>query len=264
MLTEIFNQIIAVLSSPSGTAIVGVTGIILGAIPLALYAKERRSNEAIKQITEQFGLAQKIKATLDEAQAQNKSLEQERAALLDSVKDFEADIKERLPREAKIAFLKNAIPAIEDQIHALVVQKDNMVQSLAELSGPTLASPAAKQILSSESDVRLSAKRKIETLQIQLSILTGLASIILYSVPSPLDRFIVLILAVPLGVLLFNIATFLPYVYPDALVSRFVITVRARRLFVLLAAVVGSSIIIFGLFLLYLRYFRYGVSSLSG
>src|SRR5947209_10943469 len=146
----IYDQIITILTSPSGTAIVGVTGIILGAIPLALYVKEKRSNEAIAQITEQFGLAQKIKESLDQTQAENKSLEEERAALLNNVRDFEADIKERLPREAKVAFLRNAIPAIEEQIHALEVQKENMSRSLSELGGSALTSPAAKQILSSE------------------------------------------------------------------------------------------------------------------
>jgi uncharacterized membrane protein len=225
---------------------------------LALYVKEKRSNDAIAQITEQFGLAQKIKESLDQTQAENKSLEEERTALLNNVKDFEADIKERLPREAKIAFLRNAIPAIEEQIHALAVQKENMSRSLSELSGSALTSPAAKQILSSESEVRLSAKRKIDTLQIQLSILTGLASVILYTVPSPLDRFIVVILAIPLGVLLFKIASLLPYVYPDALVSRLMVGAKNRRLLTLLVGVLCTGVITFALFLLYIRYFRYG------
>jgi hypothetical protein len=217
------DHLIVALTSPSATAIgwvASLIGLILGAIPLFLYVQEKRSNEAIKQLAEEFNLNQKVRERLSETQAEKKVLEEESAKLLQNVQSFEQDIKERLPREAKIAFLKNAIPALEEQIYALVTQKESMTRSLTEMGGATFSSPAAMQILSAESETRLSAKRQIETLQIQLSILTGLTSIVLYVVPYPADRVIVVFLAIPVAMLIANIIRLVRYVYPEAFMSR--------------------------------------------
>jgi hypothetical protein len=249
-----FDSVITSLTSPGATAfgwLATVLGFIVGIIPLLLYFKERRSNEAMKQLVDEFSLAQKVKEGLSKTQAEKANLEKESETLLKDVMAFEADIKERLPREAKVAFLKNAIPVMEEQIYALMIQKDNMAASLAEIAGPTFSSPAAQKILSAESEVRLSAKRKIDTLQIQLSILTGLTSIILFLVPYPLDRVIVFLLAIPLAIALTKIALLVQYVFPDAFVSRLIIGIRRRSKIVLyliaaflgLAAMAGALLI---------------------
>jgi hypothetical protein len=150
------DHLVTVLTSPSAAAlgwVATVVGVIFGAIPLLLYFKEKRSNEAMKQLVEEFSLTQKVREKLSETQAERDMLEQESVTLLKNVRGFEADIKERLPREAKIAFLKNAIPAMEEQIHNLVVQKDNMAATLSAMDGSTLASPAAQKILTSATSI---------------------------------------------------------------------------------------------------------------
>lgn len=248
------DHIITAFTSPSATAFAffaTVVGLILGAIPLFLYVKEAKSNEAIKQLAEEFNLNQKVRERLSETQAEKKSLEEESAALLKNIKSFEDDIKERLPREAKIAFLKNAIPALEEQIFTLVSQRDNMSKALAEMSGTTFTSPAATQLLSLESETRLSAKRQIDTLQIQLSIFAGLTSIVLYIVPYPLDRVIVFFIAIPIAVLITNIIRLVRYVYPEAFISRLLRRIGNRPYASFFLSLLIFSVLVFIAFVFY-------------
>lgn len=193
-------------------SIAAIIGVVLAAIPLFLYFREKRSSEAMKQLVEEFQLAQKVRESLVHTKAEKQKLEVESKALFEDVKVFEFDIRERLPLEAKSAFLRNAIPAIEEQIFALMSQRDHMANSLAELTGETLQSPKARAILSPESETRLTAKRLFESGQAQLSILTAFISVALYLVPYPLDRLIAFLIGFPLAAVVARMISLQQYV----------------------------------------------------
>ena len=88
-----FESLVALLTSPSATAFAWfatVASFILAIIPLLLYVKEKRSNQAMQQLVTEFQLAERVREGLARTQAEKKQMEKESEKLFEEIRSCPA------------------------------------------------------------------------------------------------------------------------------------------------------------------------------
>ena len=177
--------------------LINVVSLLLAIGGFYLYFDQKREYRLLFAMFEEYGLKQRITEQAKGAEEAKARAEQELNAARNAINAAQADLRERIPVEARKAYYENTIPALQKQIFDLVEQLNRMQASYSELGGQSVTiAPQIERVLTQEVRRHVSIRRDMERSEAFLAIYTGTTASIGTILRYPLD-----LLAVPFAIL---------------------------------------------------------------
>lgn len=167
---------------------IGLISVVLGIIPLILYFGEKKSNRQLNALIQEFNTFDAVRRKREKEEEHHKKLDKEIEEAKTALVKFEEDLTVRLPNAAKIAYLENTIPALDQQIYNIGKQREYMEKELIALGAePKISTEGVNNILSKTVSEKLKAQRSLEQYQTFLVIFTTITSALISITPYELN-----------------------------------------------------------------------------
>lgn len=180
-----------------------IVSLVLAVAGFALYFSQKRQYRLLFAILEEYGIRQKEAETAKVVKEEKTQAEAALAATKQQIEAARKELAERLPAEARKAYLESTIPAVEQQIFDLGQRLAVLRSDLLHLTASSApVSNEIKSILSSELRKHVGLRHRLESAQSRLTVLTALAAAF-GSLPYFIDGLFWLPVFAAVGVLIF-------------------------------------------------------------
>lgn len=175
-----FEQISQWVSSSSAAAFsfwVNIVSLALAVAGFALYFSQKRQYRLLFAILEEYGIRQKEAETAKVVKEEKSKAEEALAATKQEIESARKELAERLPQEAKRAYLESTIPVVEQQIFDLGQRLGALRVDLSRLTSEAApASAEIQAILANELRKHVGLRYRLDDAQSGLTVLTALAA----------------------------------------------------------------------------------------